>query len=459
MSNIYCSLRCIVFATLCFAATSSWAQPPSQPAKQLYQEAAAAIRSADYKASIAALEQLLQHEDQSFAQVVRPHLAELYLATGNTDKALQFAQQSLTERDKETSTSSTDAKPDTNASTGVESDSSPGKRLERVWLKAALQTTAPDKRKQALQAILARLNVASTPGGNDLLAAAALGLIRTHISLAEFSDAQNLADQFHTINPQIARHKEHLPLQAAKEHFANKRIRECDTALAQLDLESLSQDDQVAARFLLLECSLRRSNLSQAAIQSDWFDALLPSFPAPPSWAATLRLRQTELHIARRDYAKARETIQLAKDTHPDFKLLYEFDFLAVRIAIATIDFTCAEKSLQQLASVHAINTSPGIRARWMHGELEFMRRRYASAAALYQQVADCDQAAWKPLGLLQLAKCQELLGEADKAIASYSLVLEHAEKSKDVAATSATATQEARRRIAALQSAVVPTR
>ncbi len=445
MSNIYCSHRCIIIVLTCLVCATSSAQDAAPSAKQLYQEAAAAIRSADYKASIAALEQLLEHDDRSFVQVAKPHLAELYLATGNTAKAIKFAQECL-------SSAGTDASESVGDSTT--------ERLQRVWLKAALQTKSLADRKQALQTVVALLSETNSPAAtNQLLPAAVLGLIRTHVALAEFPLAQKLADEHHQLDAEIARLKTQLPLQAAKNHFANNRIRECDSSLAGLNIESLTQDDQIAARFLLLECSLRTGNWQQATSQSDWFDALMPTFSTPPSWAATLRLRQAELSVARRDYAKARETIQLAKTKHADFKLLYEFDFLAARIAIATIDFTSAETTLQQLANAHGIDSAAGIRARWMQGELEFMRRRYASAAAFYQQVANCDLIDWKPIGLLQFAKCQELLGEADKAIASYSLVLEHAGNSKEAAAASATATQQARRRIAALQSSVVPTR
>lgn len=457
MSNIYCALRCTFsLATLLLCSTSS-AQVAARTPKQLYQEAAAAIRAADYEASIAALEKLVAHEDQSLAEVARPHLAELYLATGNNAKALSFAEKSLANTDLSTS-------PDVAATT----------RFERVCLKAAVQSPSLPDRRAALERLVSRLEAGKTQAakgdtademaGNDqtasdILPAAALALVRTLLAMDEFSAAASLADQHGQLDAAIAHYRERIPLLAAKKHFANNRIRECESSLATLDIEGLPEDEQIAARFLLLECSLRAGKLQQATVQSDWFDALMENYSEPPSWAATLRLRQAELFVARRDYAKAHATVQLSKLAHPDFKLMYEFDFLSARIAIATIDFAAADSTLQQIKTQHSIQTAAGIRARWMHGELEFMRRRYASAAALYEEVAACQQPEWKPLGLLQLAKCQELLGESEKAIASYRLVLQQGSGAQGAANTNTAATQEARRRIAALQSSEVPKR
>lgn len=416
-------------------------ETPQPTAQNLYVQASQALRKSDLAGAIVALEALNQHEDQTFVSVARIHLAELYLATSDYKKAIVHAEGCLNEQ---VSTLSSD---DTY-------------RLSRACLKAALKCDSPLYSARVLERLITRLKsidaVEDVKPNEELLKAAVLSLLQVHVKCHAFASSAQLAQTHQALSPQIANFSLQLPFLEAKHHFSQKSFRLAYAALQQIDLDELVTGDQIAARFLLLECCLRMGELTTATEQSAWFDALLAKLTERPSWAATLRLRQTELAVAKRDYRAAADIIQLAKARYPDFKLQFEFDFLAARIAIANINFTQANAILAKLSSDHSVQSSAGIRARWMQAELEFMQRRYATAAGLYREVIASDHATWKPIGLLQLAKCQELLGDAEEALASYEQVVATIQNStidNSAPSTHTEAATEARRRIAQLHS------
>lgn len=462
MSNIFRALcRALPVLVLTLPASMQSARAQSQPeksstqsavqsqaiAESLYVQASKALQQSDYAAAIVALEALTQHDDQAFASVARIHLAELYFATNAYRKAIEHSEACVEEH-------------------GSDISGDDAYRLSRVCLKAALKCDSQGYSTQTLQRLITRLSSSDAAEDakrtGELLQVAVQSLVQLYLNTHAFESARQLAMNHQMLSPKIASVSRQIPLLEAKHHFSQKSFRLAHTALQQIDLHDLQTEDQIAARFLLLECCLRMNELAAATEQSTWFDALLAKYTDRPSWAATLRLRQTELALEKRDYPAAAEIIKLAKTRYPEFKLQFEFDFLAARIAIANINFAEANTILARLSTEHSVKSSAGIRARWMHGELEFMQRRYAVAAALYREVIASDHSTWKPIGLLQLAKCQELLGEAEEALASYEQVLASSRTSTtDNSAPSmhTAAATEARRRIAQLQSSDIPKR
>src|SRR5690606_35235256 len=85
-------------------------------------------------------------------------------------------------------------------------------------------------------------------------------------------------------------------------------------------------------------------------------------------------------------------------------------------------------------------------RAAWMLGEVHFLQHQFAQALDAYASVARMNKfPEWQARGLLQSAKCHELLGQPSQALADYQQALQLSQQPE--------VQQSATARVAALQA------
>lgn len=147
-------------------------------------------------------------------------------------------------------------------------------------------------------------------------------------------------------------------------------------------------------------------------------------------WLKTVALRKCEVLVAQKKYAEAKQCIdtQLEKsqlkpaESLPPELVAY-LRLLQVRCQIANIEFKEAFQTLDSIDSIPNCPDNVHAQAGWMRGELHFMQRQYEPAIAAYERVDSLKAEQWQSLALLQKAKCLELLGRNQEAIAAYERV------------------------------------
>ncbi len=139
-----------------------------------------------------------------------------------------------------------------------------------------------------------------------------------------------------------------------------------------------------------------------------------------PAWAFTVALRRCELAVRQKQLVKAKKLIGEAKEQYSKSAQSYEFDFLLTRCAVAQVEFDEAIRMLRDISTRQGVPVTMRAKANWMMGELYFLKQEPAPAIAAYRQVLEIDAPDWQSRALLQMAKCQELIGQTAAAVRSY---------------------------------------
>lgn len=436
-------ILCATYLLIAFLQTEpTETAPAASSPRALYQQAATAIAAADYPSAIAPLKQLCDDRESEYAGLAAVHLTEIYVAIGKTELALESIRACSAPADTAVTLSTTQAN-----------------RLDEIEFAIAANQTSAPKRLKELSLLIDRLaqRRSATLDAEDakldaLLASASLAISQIYQSQNEWESASKALDRCiswvaaDAAEALVKRRDSTLPLAMARRHFVAGEFQACIACLQPVSLESVSQDEQVAAHFWLLESHMRLGAPAAAEAQSQWLEEHLAKSSELATWAPSLRLRQAELALQQRKYAVFQEIIQRASLEHADFERSYEFEFLQVRSAVARIEFQLAAQLLQKLTDEHASDSEPHARAQWMWGELELMQRHYEQAISHYQPAAQqTAHPLWQSCALLQMAKCQEMLGAQQAAINNYQRATEIADNPA--------AQREALARLAALKT------
>ncbi len=146
----------------------------------------------------------------------------------------------------------------------------------------------------------------------------------------------------------------------------------------------------------------------------------------PPSWLATIWLRQAEEQALQKDWMAAEQSVYRIREQFPECDRRDEVDYLLARCWISKAQFDSARQLLQAIASKPQVQ-SPEIAARawWMMGETYLMQRRYGEAVQSYEQVFRVDaRAYWQSAAWMQIGQCQELLQDASAARHAYEQIV-----------------------------------
>lgn len=184
-----------------------------------------------------------------------------------------------------------------------------------------------------------------------------------------------------------------------------------------LAIEQISQAIHVFPKF----ASGKHRAANQTTLDAERRSAKPTPLASKDSWNASLELRYCELLVLNKEYAPARRRIEAARSRYPDYELAHEFNFLLARCAISNVDFQSARRHLSEL--LHESSTvDPHVRARahWMLGEIHFLSKQYQPALDAYAEAILMPTPEWQARALLQTARCEELLGRREAAVASY---------------------------------------
>lgn len=149
-----------------------------------------------------------------------------------------------------------------------------------------------------------------------------------------------------------------------------------------------------------------------------------------PAWAAIVWLRQSEQGLRDRNYQQAESKLQELSRLFPDLVGNPQLVFVKARIAISDLRFEDALQQLQSLADLENSSAEDRSQALWLTGEIYFMQHRFKDAIQVYEHVLALESHTWRPLALQQTAKCYEKLGQPNRALEHYRMLLAEYEQS-----------------------------
>lgn len=157
-----------------------------------------------------------------------------------------------------------------------------------------------------------------------------------------------------------------------------------------------------------------------------------------------LRIAQSLARLKR--WEEAADVSAKAKQSNPEFKSNYEFDFVAARAKESEGLLTDARALYQQVVdSEHGRQSETAAIAQWRIGETFFHQEKYVEAIEAYYRVDSLYSfASWRSAALMQAGKCQEHLAHPKHAIKLYMQLLDNFPSSKYA--------EEAKKRMARLK-------
>lgn len=160
-------------------------------------------------------------------------------------------------------------------------------------------------------------------------------------------------------------------------------------------------------------------------------------------WVAMAQLRLAQSLGQRDRWDEARTTAEMAKERFPDFRQLFELDYLIGRSLAQEARFEDARAAYQNVIdSPVGKRTETAAMAQWMIGETYFHQEQYSLAAEAYHRTQTLyPYPQWQAAGLLQAGKCYEHLKQESDAISIYRQLLRDFPE--------ATLAEQARRRLA----------
>ncbi len=491
MLNLFVGVCALLSAVVQTAPTS----PDSKSSRQLYEQAAKAIASADARAAIKPLEQLIDDQpSSSLACIAVVHLAECYIATNRANDAaalLEKWSERIVERSK-----------------AVKSDANFVAHHFRVWLQAAMRIEVDSEAIRSLEAVLPKLKSHDASDQNAamlevksntqvelarrLAAAGRFELAAEQIrELGESTSAglnsevqllhavvfqqigdhakaksafQSLVNQEQTSPSQWLAHLELAtyamqdrdyeavarqldpiidtqPADRGFDQSVDCRFRLLRSELALLSgdaklawevlpnderIQELDEVQQVAVHFSRAEAAAQAGKVALALDDLQWLQAYAEKSTAKPSWSLTVAIRQCELLLKAKEYAKLNATAENAKKQFSSSERVHEFDYLLARAAMLQINFDEARAHLHAITSLNLAKSSSVIaRAQWMLGETYFLEQNLTEAIAAYQPVTElAETQPWQTLALMQTGKCYELLNQSNAALAAYKQVV-----------------------------------
>ncbi len=413
---------------------------PTEP-RELYQLAAAAIASRDTATATRHLENLaFNHTNSPLAEVAVFHLAECYLLQSRSADALSVLHK-FSERIEQ--------------SLSVEQKEPGIKSKTNELLTRVLQSFPEDPQSlQTLQRqITAHESIDSDQLSTPVDVAIAGELAQRYERSQDFASAEQWLQKLVGTVGSDARQLEEklrfeLPL-AKAEHALSVGEAGAAVEILQTALTAQHESDQeLALRFLLAEALFATGKSTAAAEQFQWLSEQAATQIPSPAWLAAVTLRRAELLVRTRAFVEAQSLLLRAKTDLPDFELVHEFDYLLARCAVARIEFDKAIELLQRVIEAPTAAGKEAIpRAAWMLGEVHFLQRQYRPALTAYAQATQLDAfPQWQARGLLQSAKCYELLGDTPAALGFYQRAKELSQRPDVI--------QEATERMAVIESA-----
>lgn len=207
------------------------------------------------------------------------------------------------------------------------------------------------------------------------------------------------------------------------------------TQLEQQSLRFVSErpDSSFAslARFWSAEAAYRNDD---RLVAKQRFDELWAREQASDAtWLPMVPLRLGQLAAADSDWDQAAAWGEKLKVDFPEFRQMYEVDYLLGRCSSSRGEFSEAREAYEKVVrSPVGGQSETAAMAQWMIGESYFHQQQYSDAIDAYQKVKTLyPYPQWQAASLLQAAKCYELKNDPRQAITLYAQLLrDHADSS-----------------------------
>lgn len=385
-------VRCILLLALPLASAPLVAQPNAEDAeakprtdRELYQSASDALAQGRYDAATLPLQELHEkHPDFVLRNTVCVYLSECLIRQGQAEQGFQLLQ----ELQNRLSTARQAENASGEQPKAEALDEQLLKRVATLQRYAARAAAADAEKQQRFSDAIKWLQWSGAASPEDETSirkeVARVGMKATWQQLQGGGDPQNTLGELAKLSPILREQEAKILFSIAEKLTESKR-----TELAQPIYEQLS----------------RR----------------LPKQGAMPSWAHVADLRLMQFSLRRKQYSDCMRLFGLAKQRYKPAQLT-EFQFLQAQAAIARIDFETAVKLLGDVAAEakKSSRTEHLAKAVWLQGEVSFLKRDYANAIQSYEQVLQLQSKEWTPRAALQRAKCLELSGQWQLALAAY---------------------------------------
>lgn len=178
------------------------------------------------------------------------------------------------------------------------------------------------------------------------------------------------------------------------------------------------------ARYWIAEASFRLANYAAAGEQfaslgqdiGDLEDAWIPMVP----------LREAQCLAHQENWTDAFTTARGVGERFPDFRQLYEADYVMGRCLSMQARFSEAREAFHRVVrSTTGGRTETAAMAQWMIGESFFHQKEYREAVRAYHRVVSLHAyPPWQAAALLQAGKCHEQSGEWQEAVKLYTQLL-----------------------------------
>ncbi len=181
-----------------------------------------------------------------------------------------------------------------------------------------------------------------------------------------------------------------------------------------------------SATYWIAEAHFRQGQFNLA---EPLFDNLAAADEGPSrhEWAAMVPLRRAQIRAQHRDWQAAYELAESLRAHFPDFKQLYEVDYLLGRCLAAQARFADARQAYERVVhSPHGRRSETAAMAQWMIGESHFHQKNFDQAIRAYHRVESLyTYPQWQAAALLQAGKCYELTRKWKHAVQLYEQLLQ----------------------------------
>jgi TolA-binding protein len=144
------------------------------------------------------------------------------------------------------------------------------------------------------------------------------------------------------------------------------------------------------------------------------------------AWLPMVPLRRAQMLARERKWSEAYDLAATIEKDYPEFRQLYEVDYLLGRCLGKRGDFSAAREAYERVVlSPEGGRTETAAMAQWMIGESFFHQKKYDEAIRAYTQVVSLFAwPRWQAGALLQAGKCYELKGEVAEAEKNYARLI-----------------------------------
>ncbi|MCB9941360.1 MAG: tetratricopeptide repeat protein [Planctomycetaceae bacterium] len=180
----------------------------------------------------------------------------------------------------------------------------------------------------------------------------------------------------------------------------------------------------LAARYWVAEAAFRQTDYTGA---SELFTTLGEDVgDLKTAWTPMVPLRQAQCLAHQEQWAEALAIAQSIGDRFPDFRQLYEADYVIGRCLSMQARFSAARDAFTQVVrSTTGGRTETAAMAQWMIGESYFHQKDYREAIRAYHRVVSLYAfPQWQAAALLQAGKCHEQTNEWREAVKLYTQLL-----------------------------------